>query len=122
MAAAGEDFPCLTGEVFSEQIGSLFYQYKAKWSDELFVYIVPENISVLPSGNLKVTVYSNCSRVVLYSDGELFEFQSGKEEFIFQEVPAKGPCLMLSVEGDDCSMSLSVHKTFARSANNNLQP
>ncbi len=119
MAAAGVDLPCLTGEVGSgaspEQVGSLFYRYKAKWSDEPFVYIVPESISILPSGNLEVKIYSNCSRVVLYSNGELFEFQSGNEEFVFQEVPAKGPCIMLSAEGDDCSMSLSVHKTFASS-------
>ena len=118
MAASGEELPCLTGDgterYSSEQICSLFYQYKAKWSDEPFVYIVPESISVLSSGNLKVTVYSNCSRVVLYSDGELFEFQSGNEEFVFQEVPSKGPCVTLSAEGDDCSMSLSFHKTFTR--------
>ena len=118
MAIAGEELPCLTGEGtegFSvKQTCSLFYQYKAKWSDEPFVYIAPDSIIVLPSGNLKVTVYSNCCRVVLYSDGILFEFQSGNEEFIFQEVPAKGPCVMLSAEGDDCSMSLSFHKTFPK--------
>lgn len=119
MAAAGKELPCLAGDgtdrYSSEQICSLFYQYKAKWSDEPFVYIPPEKISVLASGNLRVTVYSNCSRIVLYSDGELFEFQSGNEEFIFQEVPAKRPCVMLSAEGDDCSMSLSFHRTFSRS-------
>ncbi|MCM1539993.1 MAG: hypothetical protein NC121_01900 [Blautia sp.] len=114
MAAMGENLPRPTG--------SLFYRYKAKWNDEPFVYIVPESISVLPSRNLSVTVYSNCSRVVLYSDGELFEFQSGSEAFIFQEVPAKGPCVMLSAEGDDCGISLSVHRTFIRSINDSLQP
>lgn len=116
MAAAGVDLPCLIGERgndFSpEQVDSLFYRYKAKWSDEPFVHIAPESVSVLPSGNLEVKVYSNCSRVVLYSDGELFEFQSGKEEFVFQEIPARRPCIMLSAEGDDCSMSLSFHKTY----------
>lgn len=123
MAAVGEELPCLTGEgdgrLSLKQTSSLYYRYKAKWSDEPFVYIDPDSIAILPSGNLKVTVYSNCCRVVLYSDGLLFEFQSGNEEFIFQEVPAKSPCVMLSVEGDDCSMSLSVHRTFARSMNNN---
>lgn len=111
MAIAGEELPCFTGEG-TGRLSSLFYQYKAKWSDDPFVYIVPESISVLPSGNLKATVYSNCSRVVLFSDGELFEFQSGNETFTFREIPAKGPCVMLSAEGDDCSMSLSFHKTF----------
>lgn len=111
MAAVGEELPCLPGEG-TDWLSSLFYQYKAKWSDEPFVYIVPESISVLPSGGLEVTVYSNCSRVVLFSDGVLFEFQSGNETFTFREVPAKGPCVMLSAEGDDCSMSLSFHKTY----------
>lgn len=118
MAAVGEELPCLTGEETdrpaSRQTCSLFYQYKARWSDEPFVYIAPEGVLVLPSGNLQVTVYSNCSRVVLFSDGTLFEFQSGSGKFIFQEVPAKHPCVTLSAEGDDCSMSLSFHKTFAR--------
>lgn len=116
MAAVEKELPCLTGEgngrLSLRQAGSLFYQYKAKWSDEPFVYIAPDSIAILPSGNLKVAVYSNCCRVVLYSDGVLFEFQSGNGEFVFQEVPAKGPCIMLSAEGDDCSMSLSLHKTF----------
>lgn len=116
MAAVEKELPCLTGEgdgrLSLRQVGSLFYQYKARWSDEPFVYIDSESIAVLPSGNLKVAVYSNCCRVVLYSDGILFEFQSGNEEFIFREVPAKGPCVILSAEGDNCSMSLSFHKTF----------
>ena len=50
--------------------------------------------------------------MALYSDGVLFEFLSGQEEFIFQEVPAKGPCVMLSAEGEGSSMSLSFHKMF----------
>lgn len=116
MAAVEKEIPCLAGEgdgrLSLKQNSSFFYRYKAKWSDEPFVYIAQDSIAVLPSGNLKVVVYSNCCRVVLYSDGVLFEFQSGNREFIFQEVPAKGPCIILSAEGDDCSMSLSLHKTF----------
>lgn len=113
MAAAGEELPCLAGEKGSG-ISSLFYLYKARWSNEPFVYIVPESVCILPSGNLRATVYSNNDRVALYSDGILFEFQSGKKEYIFQEIPAKGPCVMLSVEGESCSMSFSFHKTFSK--------
>lgn len=115
MKTAGEELPCPVGEG-SRGLSSCFYLYKARWSDELFVYIVPESVSILPSGNLKATVYSNSDRVALYSDGILFEFQSGKEEFIFREIPAKGPCIMLSAEGGGCRMSLSFHKTFHNSS------
>ena len=113
MKIAGDELPCPVGEG-SRRLSSDFYLYKARWSDEPFVYIVPESVLVLPSGNLKAAVYSNSDRVALYSDGILFEFQSGKEEFIFQEIPAKGPCIMLSAEGGGCSMSISFHKTIFR--------
>lgn len=90
---------------------SLFYRYLAKWSREPFVYIVPESVKRLESGNYSVRCYSNCERIVLYSDGALFEFQRGKEEFSFSEVPAKTPCIMLTAEGDGCSASLSLSKS-----------
>lgn len=90
---------------------SLFYRYLAKWSREPFVYIVPESVKRLKSGNYSVRCYSSCERIVLYSDGALFEFQRGKEEFSFTEVPAKTPCIMLTAEGDGCSASLSLSKT-----------
>lgn len=93
---------------------SLFYWYKAKWSEEPFVYIVPESVRRLKSGNYSLVCYSNCSRVALYTDGILFEFQRGEGEFVFREFPAKGPCLMLTAEGDGCSESLSLHKTFIK--------
>ena len=95
--------------------GSLFYRYLAKWNREPFVYIVPESVQRLKSGNYSVCCYSNCDRIVLYSDGTLFEFQRGKEEFRFSEVPAKTPCIMLTAEGDGCSMSLSLSKSVCLS-------
>ncbi|MCI8286869.1 MAG: hypothetical protein HFH89_04275 [Lachnospiraceae bacterium] len=91
---------------------SLYYYYRAKWSRELFVYIVPESIKRMDSGNFTVKCYSNCDRVALYSDGNLFEFQRGETEFVFREVPAGKPSVMLTAEGDGCSESLSVHKSF----------
>lgn len=62
-----------------------------------------------------MTCYSSCGRVALYTDGELFEFRKGDGEFVFQEVPARTPCIMLSAEGDGCSGALSVHKSFVKS-------
>jgi len=92
----------------------LYYRYRAEWGGAPFVHIAPEKVRILPSGRLELTVYSSGSRVALYSDGELFEFQTGDTEFVFREVPAKGPCVLLCAEGDECSMSLSFHKTYLK--------
>lgn len=97
----GSDFPT-----------SLFYRYLAKWSREPFVYIDPQSVRRMKGGNYAVRCYSNCERIALYSDGTLFEFQRGEEEFAFSEVPARTPCIMLTAEGDGCSASLSLSKTM----------
>lgn len=94
----------------SETPNSLFYHYLAKWSREPFVYIIPESVKRLESGNYAVRCYSSCGRIALYSDGTLFEFQRGEGEFAFSEVPARTPCIMLTAEGDGCSASLSLSK------------
>jgi len=88
--------------------------YKARWSTKPFVYISVESLKPMKSGNYTVTCYSNCKRLALYSDGKLFEFQHGQEIFTFQEIPVKGPCIMLAVEGEGCSVSLSVQRSRFR--------
>lgn len=111
-----EEAPVFRGErdcLFSngsETPSSLFYRYLAKWGKEPFVYIIPESVKRLGSGNYAVRCYSNCGRIALYSDGTLFEFQRGEGEFTFSEVPARTPCIMLTAEGDGCSASLSLSK------------
>lgn len=113
----GERAPVFRGEkdcLFvkgSDLPTSLFYRYLAKWSREPFVYIEPQSVRRMKSGNYAVRCYSNCERIALYSDGTLFEFQRGEEEFAFSEVPARTPCIMLTAEGDGCSASLSLSKT-----------
>ncbi len=120
----GESLPEICGgakALFDEGTGTptaLYYRYKAEWTAHSFVYIVPESIQKLKSGNYRVTCYSNCNRVALYSDGILFEFQKGEGEFVFWEVPAKSPCLLLAAEGDGCATSFSVHKTFTNLSRN----
>lgn len=109
------------GSLISEGNGrqaSEFYRYKAMWNPEPFVYIVPESVKRQENGNFCATVYSSCHRIALYSDGSLFEFMSGQEIFVFQNIPAKGPCVMLTVEGDGCSCAFSVHKMFTKSSRN----
>lgn len=102
----------------SGRLTSEFYRYKAKWNPEPFVYIVPESVKRQENGSFCATVYSSCSRIALYSDGRLYEFMNGQEKFVFQDIPAKGPCVMLTAEGDGCSGAFSVHKTFTKSSLN----
>lgn len=97
-----------------EHPGPHFYRCLAEWGRKPFVHIVPESVRRMKSGNYTALCYSNCDKVALYSDGVLFEFQSGEKEFYFQEIPAKSPCIMLAAEGEGCGESLSVHKSFVR--------
>lgn len=97
---------------------SLYYRYEARWSKIPFVYILPESISCRENGLYTVTVYSNCKKVALYSNGILHAFLSGSEEFVFQEVPASGPCLVLTAEAGECAQSLSLHRTFTKLSRN----
>ena len=120
-SAWAEAVPVFRGEkgcLFSNSgmPASLFYRYLAKWSEEPFVYIVPESVKRLADGNYIVHCYSNCTKVALYSDGTLFAFQRGEGEFIFSEVPARTPCILLAAEGDGCSASLSLSKLTCQSA------
>lgn len=98
----------------SSRPDSLFYRYQARWNRIPFVHIVPESIRRLKSGNYAVLCYSNCGRVAMYSDGILFEYKSGEEEFYFQEIPARTPTIMLTAEGEGCCETLSIHKSFTK--------
>lgn len=95
---------------------SLFYRYKALWCEEPFVYIDRESITREKNGNYSVTVYSSRKKVALYADGVLFEFQSGETAFVFHEIPFHGLFLCLTAETGECSMSLSIHKTFTKAS------
>lgn len=102
------------GALISRESGrptALFYRYRAEWSREPFVHIVPESLRRTESGNYEVRCFSSCSRIALYSDGVLHQFQTGGGEYLFQEIPAKTPCIMLTAEGEGCSGSLSVQKS-----------
>ena len=87
-----------------------YYQYKAHWSSQPFVYIMPESVTAVGSGCYNAVVYSNCERVALYTDGALYEVHSGEREFLFEGIPAKRPCIMLTAEADGCAASLSIQK------------
>lgn len=105
---------CLLDPVTDEPAAP-FYQCKARWSSQPFVYISPESVKAAGSGSFRAVVYSNCNRVALYTDGVLFEVHSGEREFVFEEIPAGHPCVMLTAEADGCNMSLSVQKSCVAS-------
>lgn len=92
----------------------LYYQYKAQWSSQPFVHILPESVVAVGGGCYNAVVYSNCERVALYTDGALFEVHSGEREFLFEGIPAKRPCIMLTAEADGCIVSLSIQKSCVR--------
>ncbi len=101
----------------------LFYRYRAKWSREPFVYLAPESVKQMDSGNYRVWCYSNCGKVALYSDGRLFEFKAGELVFSFQEIPCTKPTILLTAEADGCSHSLAIHKSFTKqSPNDDIYP
>lgn len=92
----------------------LYYQYKALWSSQPFVHIMPESVTAVGGGYYNAMVYSNCEKVALYTDGVLFEVHSGEREFFFEGIPAKRPCIMLTAEADGCTVSLSIQKSYVR--------
>lgn len=91
-----------------------FYRYKAKWSAEPFVYIAPGSVRRQENGSFSAVIYSNSTRVALYSDGILHEFQSGCCEFVFRGIPAKKPCVLLAAETENCRSALTIHKSLLK--------
>lgn len=86
----------------------LFYYYKAHWSKEPFVYLSGDSLLRQENGNYQVKVYSNQEKVALYIGGRLFEYKSGAQELIFQELPLKCFPAMLTAQAGDCMMSVTV--------------
>lgn len=114
--------PCETPEEarivrFNGLTKEQYYQCKAHWSREPFVYINPDSLLWQENGNAEVMVYSNQKKVALYVEGVLFEFRSEGPEFRFQEIPAKKLPLRLSAEAEECTMSVTakpVHRIFTK--------
>lgn len=101
---------CLLNDLTNKPL-PLYYQYKFLWSSRPFVHIMPESVTAVGSGCFQAVVYSNCEKVALYTDGVLFEVHSGEREFLFEGIPAKHPCIMLTAEADGCAASLSLQKS-----------
>lgn len=90
---------------------TFFFQCMTHWSSRPFVYIAPESVVAASNGGFSAVVYSNCDKVALYTDGVLFEVHCGEEKFVFEDIPARRPCIMLTAEADGCIISLSIQKS-----------
>jgi len=65
-----------------------FYMYKAHWSEEKFVHIAGKRFVDRAEDTIHVKVYSNCSEVTLYVNGnKLQSISSDDKIFIFENVP-----------------------------------
>lgn len=94
----------------------LFYQCRAMWTEEPFVYLSLESLSREPDGSFCITVYSNQQKAALYVNGALFEFQRGEREFVFRGICFEGLFLCLTAEAGECAMSLTIHRTFTKTS------
>ncbi len=76
-----------------------FYLYKAWWSRDPFVYIAGRRYVDRAEKKTTVKVYSNCSEVTLYVNGEKFATQTGSKVFRFR-IPLKGNVEIKAVSGE----------------------
>jgi beta-galactosidase len=76
-----------------------FYLYKAWWSKDPFVYIAGRRYVDRTERKTLVKVYSNCSEITLYVNGEKFATQTGSRVFNFR-VPLNGKMELRAVSGE----------------------
>ena len=78
-----------------------FYLYKAWWSKDPFVYIAGRRYVDRAEKKTTVKVYSNCSEITLYVNGEKYATQTGNRVFNFR-IPLKGEVKIKAVAGECC--------------------
>ena len=76
-----------------------FYVYKAWWSRDPFVYIAGRRYVDRAEKRTNIKVYSNCSEVTLYVNGEKIATQSGSKVFNFR-IPLNGEVKVKAVAGE----------------------
>ena len=76
-----------------------FYLYKAWWSKDPFVYIAGKRYVDRAEKKTTVKVFSNCSEVSLYANGELVATQKGDKVFTFR-LPLDGEVELEAVSGE----------------------
>lgn len=77
-----------------------FYYYKAKWSNEPFIHICEKRFVNRHTDKITVKVYSNCTSVSLYCNGELVETIGANQIFRFTDIPLnEGENKLIAVAG-----------------------
>jgi beta-galactosidase len=89
-----------------------FYMYKAHWSEEKFVHITSKRFVDQAEDNIVVKVYSNCSEVTLYVNGnKLQSITSDDKVFIFENVPlAEGANEIRAVAAENNAQYVDIAK------------
>ncbi len=78
-----------------------FYLYKARWSEDPFVYICAKRFADRTKKHMDVTVYSNCESVTLYVNKQEYAVLEGETVFRFANIPLeKGENLLRACAGD----------------------
>ena len=95
-----------------------FYVYKAWWSKEPFVYIAGRRYVDRAEKKTTVKVYSNCSEVTLYVNGEKFATQTGDKIFTFR-IPLKGEVEIKAMAGE-CTDKINIRHTMLPNPNYKL--
>lgn len=85
-----------------------FYLYKAAWNRTPFVHLCGKRYTDRVGDTAVIKVYSNCSAVTLYKDGEELETKNGNRIFTF-EVPVSGEHQIKAVSGD-CTDEMMIRK------------
>ena len=67
-----------------------FYMYKAHWSDEKFIHINSKRFVDRKEREIELKIYSNCSEITLYVNGEIVKTQTAEKIFTFNIKLEKG--------------------------------
>ena len=86
-----------------------FYLYKAAWNkNEPFVHLCGKRYVNRCEEETEIKVYSNCSKVTLYVDGNKIDTKEGKTVFTFR-IPLLGEHL-IKAEADGVEDTMCIHR------------
>lgn len=87
-----------------------FYQCAARWGREPFVYINDKSFRKHSDGSYEITVYTNCKKVVLMVNNQVFGVQEGGAQMLFQDISIKSFPVDITAQAEECSMTLRCYQ------------